>query len=221
MSDLVIFSPGEDWASEARLEKDPAVDLEPVEARGLYTFHRGHFQTRLAYVRHPHYATYLVPYNEFNEFVLVDKYNEVLRVMIALGARSVDCTSYRARSRGRTLRALVRGNGLRGGREARSSSTFDYHHEGTGSPARDPRPLRWPGEPGIESAIDAVLQNHATIVRITISREAQLSTNGDIAGSLKKMGVDLGLSMGNSQVDTLEFEALFPPDGSRAGRARR
>lgn len=220
MSDLVIFSPGGDWASEARLEKVPAVDLEPVEARGRYTFHRGHFQTRLAYVRHPHYATYLVPYNEFNEFVLVDKYNEVLRVMSALGACAVDCTSYRARSRGRTFRALVSGNGFRGGREARSSSTFDYHHEGTGSPARDPRPLRWPGEPGIESAIDAVLQNHATIVRITISREAHLSTNGEITGTLKKLGVDLGLSMGNSQVDTLKFEALFPPGGSRAGRSR-
>lgn len=220
MSDLVIFSPGEEWASEARLAKEPAVDLEPVEARGRYTFHRGHFQTRLAYVRHPHYASYLVPYNEFNEFVLVDKYNEVLRVMSALGASTVDCTSYRARSRGRQFRAIVSGNGFRGGQEARSSSTFDYHHEGAGSPARDPRPLRWPGEPGIESAIDAVLQNHATIVRITISREAHLSTNGEITGTLKKLGVDLGLSTGNSQVDTLKFEALFPPDGSRARRLR-
>ena len=220
MSDLVIFAPGEDWASKAKLEEEPAVDLEPVEARARYIFHRGHFQTRLAYVRHPHYPTYLVPYNEFNEFVLVDKYNEVLRVMSALGACAVDCTSYRARSRGRNIRALVRGNGFRGGREARSSSTVDYHHEGTGSPARDPRPLRWPGEPGIESAIDAVLQNHATIVRITISREAHLSTNGDITRTLKKMGVDLGLGMGNSQVDTSKFEALFPPAGSRARKSR-
>lgn len=220
MSDLVVFSPGEDWAPGPKLAKYSAVEVQPVDARRLFTFHRGHFQPGLAYVRHPHFATHLVPFNEFNEFVLVDKYNEVLRVMTALGACSVDCTSYRARGRGFSLRALVGGNGVRAGREARSSSSFDYHHEGTGSPARDPRPLRWPGEPGIESAIDAVLQNHATRVRITIKRESQLSANAEIASSLTKLGVDLGLSMGNSQVDTLEFEATFPAQGARQRGSR-
>lgn len=220
MSDLVVFSPGEEWASEAKLRADPGVEVEPAEARVRYSFHRNHFQTRLAYVRHPHFATHLVPYNEFVEFVLVDKYNEALRVLNALGASSVDCTSYRARTRGFKARAQVKGEGFRADREVKSASSFDFHSDGTGSAPRDPRPLRWPGEPGIESVIDAVLQNRATSVRTTIRRETQLSANGELEGRLKKLGVDLGLSLGNSQVDTLEFEAKFPVNGVHGSKVR-
>lgn len=220
MSELVVFSPSADWEPGTKLAKNPTIEVLPLDARTHFAFYRNQSRAGLAYVRHPHFPTYLVPFNEYDEFVLVDKYNEVLRVLTALGASTVDCTSHRARGRALSVRALVKGNGLRGGREARSSSSFDYHHEGSGAAPRDPRPLRWPGEPGIESAIVAVLQNRATSVRITVTRESHLTANAEVAGTLKKVGVDLGLSKGNSQVDTLEFRATFPAQGSRLRSGR-
>lgn len=220
MGDVVIFSPGGDWKPAQKLVDVRSVDIEELAARQSFTFLRESFQAGLAYVRHPHAPRFLIPYNEFNEYVLLDKYNEVLRVMTTLGASSVKCTSYRARTRMRSVRGFVAGKGGSQGRVARSESRFDYESEGAGSPPRDPRPLRWPGEPGIEAAINAVLLTQATKVRVTINRENQLSTTSDVVVTLTKLGVDLGIHSSSSEVDTLEFEASFPVSGSGARRPR-
>ena len=94
-----------------------------------------------------------VPVATYDEWSLRDRYNEALRIVNTLGAFHVDC---RASARPRRGAVQGRGEGLR--RQGR-------HPEGpeqwvrllphrTGSPARDPRPLPWPHEPGFAAAVE-------------------------------------------------------------------
>jgi len=219
MGEIVVFSADESWVGGQKLAADPAVDVESAERRGVYTFHRGQFRERLAYVRHPNNPTYLVPYSEFNEFVLLDKYNEALRVLTSLGASWVRCTSFRSTSRERGARIAIGRAKFGGGAERRGKSQYDYEHSGVGRAPVDPRPLRWPGEPGMESAIDAVLRNGVDYVRITVNREQTALRDGEVPVRIKKLGVDLGVYSSSARVDTLEFEARFP--GGQDLRRRR
>lgn len=216
MADVVVFRSSREEGELGKLEEDPLVDLEPLERRTAYHFYRDMFSARTAYVRHPHFPHFLIPFGEFNEFVLQDKFNEALRVLTSLGASSIRCSSHRERTR-----RSGAGGGLRSARaelrrERTSASSFDYEHVGSGGPPVDPRPLRWPGEPGIEAAIAAVMRNGATSVKITVRRHDSVSTNVELPLRLKKVGVDLGLHSTASRVDTLEFVADFP--GQRQGR---
>lgn len=219
MSDIVVFAPENEWAGRQKLEDDPAVDVESIANRTNYQFYREAFSTRLAYVRHPHFPRFLIQLGEYNDFVLQDKFNETLRVLTELGASSIRCSSHRERH-GR-FGVNVAGLGQRGGLggEKRRASRFDYNFDGSGSAPRDPRPLKWPGEPGLEAAIVGVLRNGASSVRITVKQDDSISMSADIPGRLSRLGVDLGLHVGQNKVDTLEFVAEFPELGrGRLGR---
>jgi hypothetical protein len=219
MADVVVFRPDEAWDGLKKLEADPVVDVEPIERRSAYRFHRDVFSSRLAYVRHPHYPRFLIQFSEFDEFVLQDKFNETLRVLTALGASQIRCSSHRQRTRRFGAGFGVGGGKFEAKREHARNSRFDYEYAGAGGAPVDPRPLRWPGEPGIEAAIEGVLRNGATSVRITVNRDDSVSLDTDVPLRLKKFGVELGLHTARGQVDTLEFEATFPVRG-KAARAR-
>lgn len=219
MADIVVFLPAEDWPGAHKLEADPIVDVEPFEHREAYRFHRDMFSARLAYVRHPHYSSFLIPYSEFDDYVLQDKFNETLRVLTELGASSIRCSSHRGRHRRFRAGAKAFDRGVEVSRERSQNSRFDYSFAGAGGPPTDPRPLRWPGEPGLEAAIEGVIRNGATAVKITVKRDDSISMNTEIPVRLKKIGVELGVHSARGQVDTLEFEATFPAR-TRQGRAR-
>lgn len=219
MADVVVFRPDEAWVGLAKLQSEPIVDVESVERRQAYHFHRDMFSVRLAYVRHPHFPQFLIPFSEYDDFVLQDKFNETLRVLTALGASSIRCSSHRQRSKHFGAKIAVGEGKAEVARKNERSSRFDYAFEGSGGSPSDPRPLRWPGEPGMEAAIEGVLRNGATSVRITVKRDESISTNADVPVRLQKLGVELGLHSVRGQVDTLDFDATFPPRG-RTPRGR-
>jgi hypothetical protein len=66
-----------------------------------------------------------------------------------------------------------------------NNSGFDFRHSGAGSAPRDPRPLRWPDEPGFAAAVSSVLDNAATEVVINIRSNRTHATDGALAGELK------------------------------------
>jgi len=212
MADIVVFRPEDDWPGLKKLESDPVVDLEPEERRSAYRFHRDAFSLRLAYVRHPHYSQFLIPLSEYTEYVLQDKFNEALRVLTALGASTIRCSSHRTQSKsfGGAMRVpkVVKVDAKRG---HTSNSHFDYEYAGAGAAPVDPRPLKWPSEPGMQAAIDGVLRNGATSVRITVKRDDAITMDAEIPLRLRKIGVEFGLHSTRSQVDTLDFDATFPP----------
>jgi hypothetical protein len=212
VSEIVIFVPDEGETVRRRLLRDPEIDLVDAAEHEKFSFHLGGFHTRLAYRRHPRRPDYLIPYREFDEVILLEKFNEAIRVMTTLGACDVKCTSFRSFDRTRAGRFGWRQNGVdveaTTESEKQVSSGYDYEQHGAGSAPRDPSPLRWPDEPGITSAVDSVLNNRAHSVRISVNREQTRSRN--LEAKLKRLGIALGGTTGKEQADRLLFEATFP-----------
>ncbi len=72
------------------------------------------------------------------------------------------------------------------------SSGFDFRHNGAGSEPRDPRPLRWPHEPGFSAAVTSVLDNGSFEVDINIRSNRTHAIDGTLGVQLKDFGFDLG-----------------------------
>ena len=105
---------------------------------------------------------------------LRDRYSEAIRIMNMLGASEISCETFREAAVRRGLRARVLGRGGGLTHQRLENSGFDYRHNGAGSEPRDPRPLRWPDEPGFSAAVHSVLVNRATEVEIDIKTDRTL-----------------------------------------------
>lgn len=221
MQDVVVFEPAEKWAPAKRLAREPAVELLPITRSDGFVFQDGAAHAGRAYGRHPMRSTHLIPLGEIDTFLLNERFHELLRVLNSLGATYIHCSSYSERQKKWGLRGRVGRQGPEGTVQKRISSSFDYHYEGEGSSPVDPRPLIWPHEPGVGSAIDAVLTNRASVVRVTIRRDMATVASAGLRLRLEKYKVDLGAERGKDAVDKLEFEARFSHDTRRWGRSRR
>jgi hypothetical protein len=212
MSEIVIFVPDKGETVRKRLLRDPEIDLVDAGERDTFTFHLGAFHTHFAYRRHPLRPQFLIPYRQFDEVVLLEKFNEAIRVMTTLGASDVQCTSFRTfeRERGGSFRLPKPDVDVEAAAttEKKVASGYDYEQHGAGAPPRDPRPLTWPDEPGIASAVDAVLNNGARHVRISVSREH--TTSRKFEAKLQAMKISLGAKAASERADRLLFEATFP-----------
>lgn len=90
------------------------------------------------------------------------------------------------------------------------NSGFDFRHNGAGSAPRDPRPLRWPDEPGFAAAVTSVLENGATEVVINIRMNRTHAIDGTLGVQLKKLDFDLGGMTQRSDATSLHIRATFP-----------
>lgn len=121
-----------------------------------------------------------------------DRYNEAIRIMSTLGASAITCETYGGGTVRRGLRARVLGRGGEMTHQRIENSGFDVRHDGAGSAARDPRPLRRPDEPGFAAAVSSVLENGATEVVINIRSNRTHAVDGALGLELKRVGLDLG-----------------------------
>ncbi|MGY1858075.1 hypothetical protein [Modestobacter sp. SYSU DS0290] len=171
----------------------------------------GAVRTSLVYVEVPSEAgPFLVPFGEYDEWSLRDRYNEAIRIMNTLGASAITCETFREITVRRGIRAKVLGRGAELTQQRIENSGFDFRHDGAGSAPRDPRPLRWPNEPGFAAAVSSVLENGATQVVINIRNNRTHAVDGDLAIELKKLGLDLGGGTQRSGATSLHIRASFP-----------
>lgn len=199
-------------------------DEKPVELKGQVEIHQapmseaagarsvdGAIQTTLVYVRKQSEAgPFLIPFGEYDDWSLRDRYNEAIRIMNTLGASAITCETYREVKRRRGVRATVFGRGAQLAEERVENSGFDFRHTGTGSAPRDPRPLRWPDEPGFAAAVSSVLENGATEVNINIRSNRTHAVDGSLGVDLKKLGFELGGQTQHSGATSLHIRASFP-----------
>ena len=171
----------------------------------------GAIRTSLVYVRVPSEAgPFLVPFGEYDDWSLRDRYNEAIRIMNTLGASEITCETYREVAVRRGVRARVLGRGGEVTQERIENSGFDFRHNGAGSVPRDPRPLRWPNEPGFSAAVSSVLENGATEVVLNIRTNRTHAIDGALGVELKKIGFDLGGLAQYSGATSLHIRASFP-----------
>ncbi len=206
-------------------------DEKPVALKGQVEIHQssisaaaglrsveGAVRTALVYVRVPSEAgPFLIPFGEYDDWSLRDRYNEAIRIMNTLGASAITCETYGEVAVRRGLRAKVLGRGGQVSQQRIENSGFDFRHSGAGSAPRDPRPLRWPDEPGFSAAVSSVLENGATEVVINIRSNRTHAIDGALGVELKKVGFELGGSTRRSAATSLHIRAEFP-QGRRGWR---
>lgn len=199
-------------------------DEDPVELKGQVEIQQspistangarsveGAIRTSLVYVRVPSEAgPFLVPFGEYDDWSLRDRYNEAIRIMNTLGASSIACETYGEVVVKRGVRAKLFGRGGEVTQQRIENSGFDFRHDGAGSAPRDPRPLRWPDEPGFAAAVSSVLENGATEVVINIRSNRTHAIDGALGVQLKKLDFDLGGMTQQSGATTLHISASFP-----------
>lgn len=165
MSQLVAY------CDENPVEVDGKVEIHqsPMSSAAGSRSEEGIIRTSLVYVRRQSDAgPFLVPFGVYDEWSLRDRYNEAIRIMNTLGASEITCETFREVAVRRGVRARLLRQGGELTQERIENSGFDFRHNGAGSTPRDPRPLRWPDEPGFSAAVSSVLENGATEVDINI-----------------------------------------------------
>ena len=199
-------------------------DENPVETKGRVEIHQSHIaaaaalcsvegaiRTSLVYVQVASEAgPFLIPFGEYDDWSLRDRYNEAIRIMNTLGASAITCETYGEVTMRRGLRAKVLRRGGELTQQRIENSGFDFRHDGAGSAPRDPRPLRWPNEPGFAAAVSSVLENGATEVVINIRSNRTYAIDGVLGLELKKFGFDLGGFNHRSGATSLHIRASFP-----------
>jgi hypothetical protein len=199
-------------------------DEEPVEVKGKVEIHQlpmssasgtrsvdGALRPALVYVQVPSEAgPFLVPFGDYDEWSLRDRYNEAIRIMNTLGASTITCETYGERTVRRRFGVRALGRGADVAQQRIENSGFDFHHDGAGSAPRDPRPLRWPDEPGFAAAVSSVLDNGANSVVINIKSNRRHAVDGALGLQLKKVGFDLGGATERSGATSLHIRASFP-----------
>ena len=204
-------------------------DETPVEVKGKVEIHQspmssaaesrsaeGVIRTSLVYVEVTQGAgPFLVPFGDYDEWSLRDRYNEAIRIMNTLGAATIACETFREVAVRRGFRARFLGQGGELSQQRLENSGFDFRHNGAGSEPRDPRPLRWPDEPGFSAAVASVLENEATDVDINIRSNRNYAIDGTLGVQLKKFGFDLGGGAQHSGATSLHIHASFPKSRKR------
>jgi len=199
-------------------------DEKPVELKGQVELHQmpiasaagsrsveGATRTSLVYLRVSSEAgPFLVPFGEYDDWSLRDRYNEAIRIMNTLGASAITCETYREVVVRRGVRAKVFTRSGELTQQRIKNSGFDFRHNGAGSAPRDPNPLRWPDEPGFAAAVSSVLENGATEVVINIRSNRNYAIEGELGIRLKKLGFELGAGTQHSGATSLHIRAGFP-----------
>ena len=207
MSQLVAYYDEKPVELKVRVE----LQQEPVTAATGVRSTEGAVRPSLVYVRLASEAgPFLIPFGEYDEWSLRDRYNEAIRIMNTLGASSIACETFRELISRRGLRAKIRGRDGEVRQERVQNSGFDFHHNGAGSAPRDPRPLRWPDEPGFAAAVSSVLDNSATEVTINIKSHRTHAIDGDLGVRLRNLGFALGGGAQQSGTTSLHIRAEFP-----------
>lgn len=208
MAELVAYYDETPLPVKGKLEITQAPCAEAVETRAVH----GQIRSRLVYVRvDSEVGALLIPFGEYDDWSLRDRYNEAIRIMNTLGAATITCETFGESVVRRGLRARFKVGSAEMTQQRIKNSGFDFRHIGTGSAPRDPRPLRWPDEPGFAAAVASVLDNSATEVEINIRSNRAYSINGSLGLQLSKLGFDLGGGVEHSGATTLHISATFQP----------
>jgi hypothetical protein len=215
VTDLVVFHRGE----VAKGAESTGARLLPLEKSLDYRFPVGPVVGDVVYVLHPLDEGVLIPFGMYDEYLLRDKFNEALRIVTSLGASEVVSQTITSDARDGGAEAAIQGQGLRVKGQRAQRAEVNYHQAGTGGPPIDPRPLRWPDEPGFDSACVSVLRNGATEVDVSVSSDQTFSVESDVAGVLKKAGFALGGNYRRTRAVSYVLKARFPGPSSGDGVA--
>lgn len=211
MASLVSF-----YADEPRTKPDNAPDIhvEQVPVDQAHAFELGYPEPGVAYVRHPVRATRLIPLASYHPTIMVEKVNDAIAMLTALGAAEIVLSygtevSNEVRADLELMFGLVK---IGGGGEGSTKDKVNvvYRASGTGAPPRALPPLTWLDEPGWRGIIDGRLHGGLREFELTFTFDHLSGVDVELSAAVRKFGLRIGGDFRRAHKAAFALQGSFP-----------
>ena len=211
MASLVSF-----YADEPRKMPDNAPDIhvEQVPVDQAHAFELGYPEPGVAYVRHPVRATRLIPLASYHPTIMVEKVNDAIAMLTALGAAEIELSygtevSNEVRADLELMFGLVK---IGGGATKEEKVNVVYSASGTGAPPRALPPLTWLDEPGWRGIIDGRLHAGLREFELTFTFDHLSGVDAELSAAVRKFGLRIGGDFRRAHKAAFELKGSFPAE---------
>jgi hypothetical protein len=210
------------YADEPRKKPDSAPDiyLEQVAVDQAHAFELGYPEVGVAYVRHPVRATRLIPLASYHPTIMVEKVNDAIAMLTALGAAEIVLAySTEVSNEVRADLELLFGL-IKIGAEAAKEEKVNvvYRASGTGAPARALPPLTWLDEPGWRGIVDGRLHGGLREFELTFTFDHLSGVDAELSAAVRKFGLRIGGDFRRAHKAAFELRGSFPVE-TKASKA--
>jgi hypothetical protein len=210
------------YVDEPRKKPDNAPDIyvEQVAVDQAHAFELGYPEVGVAYVRHPVRATRLIPLASYHPTIMVEKVNDAITMLTALGAAEIELgysneVSNEVRADLELLFGLVK---IGGEATKEEKVNLVYHAKGTGAPPRALPPLTWLDEPGWRGIIDGRLHAGLHEFQLGFTFDHLSGVDTELSAAVKKFGLSIGGDFRRAHKAAFELRGSFPVE-NKASRA--
>jgi hypothetical protein len=204
------------YADEPRAKPDSAPDIhvEQVPVDQAHAFELGYPEPGVAYVRHPVRATRLIPLASYHPTIMLEKVNDAIAMLTALGAAEIVLAygtevSNEVRADLELMFGLVK---IGGGATKEEKVNVVYSASGTGAPPRALPPLTWLDEPGWRGIIDGRLHGGLRKFELTFTFDHLSGVDAELSAAVRKFGLRIGGDFRRAHKAAFELQGSFPVD---------
>ena len=220
MASLISF-----YADGPRAKPDSAPDIhvEQVPVDQAHAFELGYPEPGVAYVRHPVRATRLIPLASYHPTIMVEKVNDAIAMLTALGAAEIELSygtdvTNEVRADLELMFGLVKIGGIGGESMKEEKVNVVYRASGTGAPPRALPPLTWLDEPGWRGIIDGRLHGGLRTFELTFTFDHLSGVDAELSAAVKKFGLRIGGDFRRAHKAAFALQGSFPVE-NKASRA--
>ncbi len=202
------------YADEPRAKPDNAPDIhvEQVPVDQAHAFELGYPEPGVAYVRHPVRATRLIPLASYHPTIMVEKVNDAIAMLTALGAAEIVLAystevSNEVRADLELMFGLVK---IGGGAAKEEKVNVVYSASGTGAPPRALPPLTWLDEPGWRGIIDGRLHGGLRKFELTFTFDHLSGVDAELSAAVRKFGLRIGGDFRRAHKAAFALQGSFP-----------
>jgi hypothetical protein len=206
------------YTDEPRPKPDNAPDIhvEQVPVDQAHAFELGYPEPGVAYVRHPVRATRLIPLASFHPTIMIEKVNDAIAMLTALGAASIELgysndVTNEVRADLELMFGLVKIGGS-GGESTKEKVNVVYRASGTGAPARALPPLIWLDEPGWRGIIDGRLHGGLREFELSFTFDHRSGVDAELSAAARKFGLRIGGDFRRAHKAAFALHGSFPSE---------
>ena len=192
------------------------IDQQPLSDADKYEV--GYPEPDVVYVRHPVSRTRLIPLASYHSQILVEKTNDAIAMLTALGASKIELSySGQISDQAKADVEILFGMLSFGGNKNDSEHVRGiYQASGEGARPRALPPLLWIDQPGWRGIIDGRLHGGLREFALTFTYEHDSGVDADLASNARQVGLRLGGEFRKAHRVSFNLCGEFPPLGDGA-----
>lgn len=189
------------------------IDQQPLSEAD--NFEVGYPEPDVVYVHHPVSRTRLIPLASYHSQILVEKTNDAIAMLTALGASKIDLSySGKISDQAKADVEILFGMLSFGGNKNDSEHVRGiYQASGDGARPRALPPLLWIDQPGWRGIIDGRLHGGLREFALTFTYEHDSGVDADLASNARQVGLRIGGEFRKAHRVSFNLCGEFPPLG--------